>query len=282
MHKWDKTFWMMFVLLETVIIAGNIWFFTPVGVIVGFVLIAIALARFGDYLLHKENKHRIKKSEDSVEKMKGWLNNQYQLTQGIKDLHDYRFHKMEKKKIILDEKIDRNYRDIAGKLIDLENRLNMVSRALISQRNAVILPDVIEKPIENVIRREKDFFEDVWRKITDMTEKKGFIETLSRGVKNKVLEIGSNGMKIRSEMTSKERFIEKKDFRYFWEKLQAKGKLDLAKDVNDPNLLRLGSVIIAVLARLPNVEHDLKPRVLYLMNENTHNIGTLKRLRKKI
>lgn len=284
MHNWDKTFWMLFVLLEVAIILGNVWLFTPVGVIVGFVLMAIALARFGDYLLHKENKHKMNKNEETVERMKGWLNNQYQLTQGIKDLHDYRFHKIERKKIEIDEKIDKNYRDIAGKIIDLENRLNLISRAVISQKDATVIkvPEVIEKTVVKVAEKERDFFDETWKKIVEMVEKKGFIETLSRGVKNKILQAGSNGFKIRSEITKSERFLDKKEFMYFWNLLQRKGKLDIAKDIQDPRLLRIGSVIISVLARLPNVEHDLKPRILYLMDKNTHNIGTLKRRMKKI
>ncbi len=279
MHKWDKTFWMLFVLLEAAIVLGNVWYFTPVGIIVGFVLMAVALARFGDYLLHKKNSGLLEKNTESIERMKSWLNNQYQLTQGIKDLHDYRFHRMENKKISLDDKIESKYREIAGKIIDVENRLNLVSRALIAQRDVFIpAPLAAEKPAEAV----KDFFEDVWGKITEMAEKNGYIDTLSRGIKNRILEIGSNGMRIRSEMTKKERFITKGDFRHFWNHLQGKGRLDLAKDIQDPRLLRIGSVIISFLARLPNVEHDLKPRVLYLLENDTHNLGTLKRRRKKI
>jgi hypothetical protein len=284
MHKWDKTFWMLFVLLEVAIILGNIWFFTPVGVIVGFVLIAIALARFGDYLLHKKNSGLLSSNTESVEKMKSWLNNQYQLTQGIKDLHEYRFHRMENKKISLDEKMDRNYRELAGKIIDVENKLNLVSRALVSQRDVVvprppqIVTQVVEKPVEEV----KDFFDNIWSKITKMAENKGYIETLSRGVRNKILKIGDTNLRIRSELTKSERVLDKKEFRYFWQRLQEKGKLDLAKDIQDPRLLRIGSVIISFLARLPNVEHELKPRVLHLMGKDTHNLGTLRVHRKKI
>ena len=118
MHKWDRTFWMLFVLLETAIVLGNIWYFTPLGIIVGFVLMAVALARFGDYLLHKDNRSTLDRNTMTIERMKSWLNNQYQLTQGIKDLHDYRFHRMESKKIELDDKIEGKYRELAGKIID--------------------------------------------------------------------------------------------------------------------------------------------------------------------
>ncbi|UCD02904.1 MAG: hypothetical protein JSV63_03935 [Candidatus Aenigmatarchaeota archaeon] len=284
MHKWDKTFWMLFVLLEVAIILGNIWFFTPIGIIVGFVLIAIALARFGDYLLHKHNSGILDKNSENVERMKSWLNNQYQLTQSIKDLHDYRFHRMDSKKAALDEKLDKGYRELAGKIIDVENRLNLVSKAIVSQRDVMlpqppqVITQVVEKPAEKV----SDFFDDVWGRIVKIADDKGYIETLSRGVKNRILKIGENGIRIRSDLTKSERFLDKKEFRYFWQRLQAKGRLNLAKDIQDPRLLRIGSVVISFLARLPNVEHELKPRVLHLMGKDTHNLGTLRVHRKKI
>lgn len=284
MHKWDRTFWMMFVLLEASIILGSTWYFTPIGVIVGFVLIAVALARFGDYLMHKHNSGLLNKNTENVERMKNWLSNQYQLTQGIKDLHDYRFHMMDNKKVALNEKMEKGYRELAGKIIDVENRLNLVSRTLISQRDVVLAsqPQIVTKAVEKAGEDVKDFFDDVWSKIMKMADDKGYIETLSRSVRNKILKMGENGLRIRSELTKSERFLDKKEFRYFWQRLQAKGKLDLAKDIQDPRLLRIGSVIISFLARLPNVEHDLKPRVLYLMGKSTHNLGTLRVHRKKI
>ncbi len=281
MHKHDKVFWMLFVLLEFAIVLGSAWSFTPIGAIVGFVLLGVAFARFGDYLLHKERTAQMNRHNNAIERMKSWLNNQYELTQGIKDLHDYRFHKMERKKIEIDEKVERKYRELAGKIIDVENRLNLVSRALIAQRHAqaetpiiVEVPKVVEKPL--------DAFENVWEALTGIAEKKGHVNTLSRNVKNKITDVGSNAIKLKSELTNKERTILKEEFRHFWDILKKAKKLDFTKDVDDPKLVRLGSIIISFLARLPNVEHDLKPRMLYLMEHNTHTLGTLKRHRKRI
>jgi hypothetical protein len=281
MHKHDKVFWMLFVLLELAIIMGNIWAFTPIGAILGFVLIGVAFARFGDYILHKERTAQMKSHNNAIERMKSWLNNQYELTQGIKELHDYRFHKLESKKIEIDENVERKYRELVGKIIDVENRLNLVSRAVIAQRQQPVatpitaeVPKMVEKPL--------DAFENVWEALTGLAERKGHVNTLSRNVKNKVMDVGTNAIKLKSELTKKERVILKEEFRHFWDILKKKGKLDFTKDVDDPKLVRLGSIIISFLARLPNVEHDLKPRMLYIMEHNTHTLGTLKRHRKRI
>ena len=276
MHKYDKTFWMLFVLLELTIIMGNVWFFSPLCVILGFVVLGVAFARFGDYILHKERETQMKRHNQAIEKMKSWLNNQYHLTQGIRDLHDYRFHSMDRKKADLEEKIEDKYTDLAKKIIEVENRLNLVSRVVIAQNRAET-PQQPEPP--KPAEKAMDAFESVWENITELAEKRGTVRTLSR---NKVTEVGSNGIKLRSEITKKERSILKHEFRHFWDILKKRGSLDFTKDVEDPRLVRLGSVIISFLARLPNVEHDLKPRVLYLMQHNTHTLGTLKRHRKRI
>jgi hypothetical protein len=262
MHMHDKTFWMLFVLLELTLIIGNVWYFTPTGVILGFVVLAIAFARFGDYMLHKHREKQMAGHGRTIERMKSWLNNQYELTRGIKDLHDYRFHMLEKKKIDMDDKIEKRYRELAGKILDLENRLNLVSRALIAQSRS---------------RQPLDAFEKVWESLKELAGKEGHVETLSRGVKNKILGVGENAIKLRSEITKRERSVLKEEFEQFWKILKAKGRLDLKKDIDDPRLVRAGSVIISFLARLPNVEHRLKPRMLYLMESATHELGTLKR-----
>ncbi len=283
MHKHDKTFWMLFVLLEATLVIGNMWFFSPIGAILGFALVGIAFARFGDYLLHKERQAQMEMHNRAIERMKSWLNNQYQLTQGIKELHDYRFHNMERRKAELDEKIESNYREIAKKIFEVENRLNLVSRAVIAQSKA---PQAPENPVAAAVhvpaRKVADAFDETWDSITGLAEKRGSVRTLSRGIRNKVIEVGRNGIRLRSELTKKERMVLKEEFRHFWDILKAKGSLDFTKDVEDPKLVRLGSVIVSFLARLPNVEHDLKPRVLYFMEHNTHTLGTLKRRRKRI
>jgi len=272
MNSWDKVFWMMFVLLEAAIILGNVWAFSPLGVILGFVLIAAAFARIGDNILSARLHSRLGSNTKTIEKMRSWMNNHYELTRSIKDLHDHRIQKMETKKTDIDEKVEKNYREIVGKIIDLENRLNLVSRAVISQKGGTPVTKQVEKTLEKPV----DMFESVWNDIVEVAKRRDSISTLSRGVKNRIVNVKDDMITLRSELTKKERSLMKEEFRRFWEILYGEGKLNFLKDIKDPKLVRVGSVIISFLARLPNVEHQLKPRVLYLMDKNTHNQGTLK------
>lgn len=276
MHKYDKIFWVLFVILEAAIVIGNAWNYTPMGVLIGFLVLAIGFARFGDYMVHKEREEAMKKHNGAIERMKTWLNNQYQLTQGIKELHDYRLHNMEKRKIDLDEKIEKNYRELAGKIMDIENRVNMVSRIVIAQQKGAV-PEGTRKPAE---KPPVDPFEAAWKTVMGIARNDGHVTTLSRNIRNSVIEAGENVIRLKSELTKKERSILKDEFRQFWEILKKKGSLNFTKDVTDPKLVRLGSVVVSLLAMLPNVEHDLKPRTLYMTEKDTHAPGTLRRREK--
>jgi hypothetical protein len=278
MHKYDKIFWVLFVILEAAVVIGNAWNYTPMGVIIGFLVLAIGFARFGDYMVHKEREEAMKKHNSAIERMKVWLTNQYQLTQGIKELHDYRLHNMEKRKIDMDEKIEKNYRELAGKIMDIENRVNLVSKVVISQQQKRPAPEtvVVTKPAEKPV----DPFDAAWKTVMDIARKNGHVTTLSRNIRNSVIEAGENVIRLQSELTKKERTILKDEFRQFWEILRKKGSLNFTKDVTDPKLVRLGSVVVSLLAMLPNVEHDLKPRTLYMAEKDTHAPGTLKRRMK--
>lgn len=265
MNRWDNTFWMLFVLLETVIVIGSLVMFSSLGVIMGFVVVAAGFSKVSDHVHHKKARSEMTEHKETVKRVTNWLNRQYELTQGIKKLHDHRFHKAEGKRSELGENIEKRYRELAGKIIDLENKLNVVSKVTLSSI-----------PLKAAKESVESGFEAVWQDIVNFSKKKKSIETLSRGIKNMIMSVGKDSIVLRSEMTKMERAVTKEEFRHFWEILKRKGSLEFLKDIEDPKLLRAGSIVVSFLARLPRVEYELKPRVLYLMGEDTHSLGTLK------
>lgn len=267
MNKWDKIFWMLFVLLQISIILGNLWFYSPIGVILGFVVIVAGFAKVGDYVFHKKMKQEVLENKETMKKMTNWLNRQYELTQGIKDIHERRLHKLDRKRTDLEENVERRYTMLTGKMIDIENRLSLVSRALLSQKSLGVMHKSAEA---------------VWKDITNLASGKKSISTLSRGVKNKILAVHKDKIVLRSELTKKERTVLKQEFHHFWEILSQHKKLHFPHDIEDPKMIRSGSIIISFLARLPYVEHSVKPRVLYLTEHDTHTLGTLKTYAKTI
>jgi hypothetical protein len=263
MNKFDRTFWMLFVLLEIAIILGNAWFYSPVGIILGFVVIVAGFAKVGDHVFHTKMEKDVLENSQKMKKVTNWLNSQHELTQGIKNLHENRFHKLDRKRSDLEDNIDKSYRELAGKIIDVENRLSLVSRALVSQSQKSL--GVVERTAESV-----------WHDITSLAGKDKTITTLSRGVKNKILAVKPDKIVLRSELTKTERSVLKEEFQHFWSILSRQKKLRFPHDIKDPKMIRAGSIIISFLARLPYIEHSVKPRVLHLADSNTHPMGTLK------
>jgi hypothetical protein len=257
----------MFVLLEAVIILGNVWFYHPIGIIMGFIVIVAGFAKVSDHVFHKDMHGKVLENKASMKKMTNWMNNQYELTKGLRTIHDSRIHKLDGKRTNLEEHVEKKYRELAGKIIDLENRLSLVSRALLSQSKRTVAA------AESAVHKSSDA---VWDDITKLAKTSKDISTLSRGVKNKILSVHPDKITLRSELTKSERTVLKEEFSHFWKILRAKKKLHFPKDVTDPKLVRAGSIIISFLARLPYIEHGVKPRVLYLMDKDTHDMGTLK------
>ncbi|MBN2330854.1 MAG: hypothetical protein JXC85_03495 [Candidatus Aenigmarchaeota archaeon] len=264
MNRWDRAFWLFFVLLEAAIIIGNLFFYSLIGVIMGFIVIVAGFAKVGDHVFHKSVRSELLENKETMKKMANWLNRQYELTQGLKNIHDSRIHKLDGKRTDLEEQVERKYRELAGKIIDLENRLSLVSRALLSQS---------KKTVQAAVHKSS---EAVWEDITQLANTSKSVSTLSRGVKNKVLSVHPDRIILRSELTKSERTLLKEEFSHFWGILRAKKKLHFPKDIQDPKLVRAGSIIISFLARLPYIEHSVKPRMLHLMDKDTHDMGTLK------
>jgi hypothetical protein len=150
-------------------------------------------------------------------------------------------------------------------MIDIENRLSLVSRAVISQSS-----------LKGAKKSAERLFDSVWKDVTKMAGRKKSIPTLSRGIKNSILAVHKDKIVLRSELTKKKRTVMKEEFEHFWELLSRKKRLHFPHDIQDPAMVRAGSIIISFLARLPRVQHSIKPRVLYLTGQDTHSLGKLK------
>jgi hypothetical protein len=270
MNTFDRMFWILFVFLEVAVMAATAFAFSPVLLIVGFAVIVAGFAKVGEHAMHESVRSEVIDNRKKMDKITNWLMNQYELTQGVKTLHDSRFHRIDKKRSEIEEDIEKRYRELAGKIIDVENRLSLVSRAVISQSNSAAA--AMQKKA-GALQKTAD---SVWEDVTELAGKSKTISTLSRGVKNTILGVHPEKITLRSELTKKEREILKEEFGMFWEMLSRKKELRFPHDVKDPAMVRAGSIIISFLARLPYVEHSVKPRALYLMDKDTHALGTLK------
>ena len=277
MNGWDKAFWLLFIAIEASIVGANVFFFSALGVILGFAVVAAGLAKVGESAFHMRASRELSDQKETVKKLTAWLNRQYELTQGIRGIYDHRFHHHDRKRGELQDDIDRKYRELAGKIIDVENRMNLISKALLSHTRSAVAVSVAV-PAAPAGRT----FPAVWGDIRRMAERSASIFTLSRGVRNAIVSVTGDSIVLRSELTGKERSLRRDDFLHFWSILNDRKRLNFLKDIKDPKLVRLGSIVVSFLARLPYVEHGVKPRMLYLMDADTHELGTLRTSAQRI
>ena len=81
----------------------------------------------------------------------------------------------------------------------------------------------------------------------------GHVKTLSRGVINDVLEVCSDGIRVRSHRTGREDFIEVSHFRSWWEHMVANGSASLYPGSGNTPPSRRARTVSAIIATcLPN------------------------------
>jgi len=81
----------------------------------------------------------------------------------------------------------------------------------------------------------------------------GHVRTLSRGVINDILEVSSEGIRVRSHRSWREDFIESCHFQAWWEHLVARGSASLYPGSgNTPPSRRARTVSAIMVAGLPN------------------------------
>jgi hypothetical protein len=136
---------------------------------------------------------------------------------------------------------------------------------------------------ENGKNPSKDYecetsLDKVWRDLIELARSKDAIPTLSQHVLDEI-SVSTKGIIVVSERTSKPRLLTKEKVRPFWSVLEQKGILT-REDIPLPDRMYVGRIIFSLLAHLPYVEYETKPQKLYLMPDNTHQLGTLKQKHK--
>ncbi len=119
-------------------------------------------------------------------------------------------------------------------------------------------------------------FDKVWKDLLELANSKESIPTLSQQVSNDIKSFSSKGIIVVSERTLNSRVLRKERFRLFWSVLKQKGSL-VREDIPATKRMYVGRIIFSFLAHLPYIEYELKPQRLYLMQNNTHPLGTLKK-----
>ena len=289
-RAWNRLFWVSYsivgLLTISVILLSNI-----TSSVMLFALIIIAL---GAFKLAQENSEKhIKDRHEHIEKK---LSDMSGLIGAVRS-HVYINH---------NNKSDDFGRHVAANLKGLENEMVTILQEVRSlkemkgaalgptfeKRTIVVAPPapmkvvakkaVVKKkaPVRKTAKKPKSpAFEKVWKQIHEIVAAGYVIKTLADKSRLKVDSETQNVIKVRQGKNNRIVSLNKSDFRAYWIPFAKRGVLNFIDDIKNNNLKRKGSVIISILATLPNVEYTLNPRVLHLMDNNTHKPGRTRKRR---
>lgn len=134
-RHWDKIFWVVFLVMGISIIAGEAFAFISFEffLILGIFMIIIGAGKLAEEI----SKNRIINYQDDIYRKIHQISSHLERTFNLADSYriktEYRLHKLDMKREEAERKIEGSYRDLARKIIEMENRVNRVSRILIER-----------------------------------------------------------------------------------------------------------------------------------------------------
>ncbi|MFH1237343.1 MAG: hypothetical protein V1648_02985 [Candidatus Aenigmatarchaeota archaeon] len=125
-RHWDKIFWLFFILMCIAIAIGGV---TRLISAEFFVVLGIFMVIMGAGKLASEITHRkVMNYQDDIYKklhqMSQHIEKTFELASMNKEKNEFRIGKLHQSRKDMDKKIDKNYRDLARKIIETENSVN--------------------------------------------------------------------------------------------------------------------------------------------------------------
>jgi hypothetical protein len=160
----NKIFWLLFVILGATLISGMITSVFYIDVLLGLLLVIIGLYKFGEEFITDNIRKDQQRFSEDIENVMEWLTHSYEFTKRLKDTHESRIHHLDSKRAEMNNRIDKNYREMVRKIIEVENKLNKTSKEVERERN---LADRVDK-LASLLVRERRMLE---RKLFDVTER---------------------------------------------------------------------------------------------------------------
>lgn len=133
-HGWNKFFWILFIMMGVILIIGAaLGVLTLVEVLIAFIVIAIGAEKLGEEISDKRLQEEQGKINRDLLFISRWLEDNNVFTRQLKDRHESRLFNLDNKRAEIEKRQELGYRELARKILELENRMNEVSRALLQE-----------------------------------------------------------------------------------------------------------------------------------------------------
>jgi len=128
--NWDHVFWIMFII--TSIIAALTFFLGIVSsdILLGLIIIVIGIERIGVEIAHKKMLEKQSELSENLFYVSKGLEENFNVASDTKQKTNFRIHQLDKKRIEMERDLNLKYRDAVRKIIELENKINNLSKSL--------------------------------------------------------------------------------------------------------------------------------------------------------
>ncbi len=131
-RHWEKIFWLLFAAMSLSLIGGAIAHAISFGmfVILGLIIVIIGAGKLAEELTNM----KVLGYQDDIYKKLTSISQQLEKTFDLASRHkrttDYRVHKLEKRRIDTDIKLEKRYRELVSKILEIENKVNRLEKAM--------------------------------------------------------------------------------------------------------------------------------------------------------
>jgi len=131
-RHWDKIFWLLFAAIAISMVAGIMAAAIPFE---SFLVLLLIVVIIGAGKLSEELSNvKVLGYQDDIYKKLSSISQQLEHTFDLASKHkrstEYRVHKLDSRRIDIDIKLEKRYRELVSKMIEIENKVNRLSKEM--------------------------------------------------------------------------------------------------------------------------------------------------------
>ncbi len=126
----NKLFWLFFILTGFLVVLGlasRVYF---LDILLGVMLIAMGLNKLEIEMKHNRSERERMNTEHRIRSLDNMVSDTHSSLTGIRSSHELRVHKLDTKRVDQEKKIEANYRDLVRKIFNMENKMNVIAKAI--------------------------------------------------------------------------------------------------------------------------------------------------------
>jgi DNA-binding transcriptional ArsR family regulator len=133
-RKLNFAFWAFYVLTAAVLISGLIANAILAAILLSLLVITAGFHGLLEEFASRENKKAFRRIDESIQQVSDWVQRSYFFSKDIKERFDLRFHSLDTKRSQLEQKVEKNSKDLKKRVIEMENKFNSLKRSIAAER----------------------------------------------------------------------------------------------------------------------------------------------------